>query len=71
LQEVLSRAPTTMASAIAVLGHLGQPQFLRASRDPATVLSGAHEWYDDDECELRAWSRMLAAALRTIEEGRA
>jgi hypothetical protein len=66
LRDVLSCRPTTIGGVLALLDHLGQPQFLRPSRDPATVLTGAHEWYDDEEDDVRAWPHMLAAALRHI-----
>jgi hypothetical protein len=65
LRDVLSCRPTTIEGAIALLDHLGLPQFLRDSRDPATVLSGAHEWYDQEE--VRAFPHMLADALAKIE----
>jgi hypothetical protein len=70
LREVLSCRPTTIEGVIALLDHLGQPQFLRGSRDPATVLSGAHVWHDDEQDEVKAFPRELAAALRSIVERR-
>jgi hypothetical protein len=72
LRDLLSCQPTTIEGVLALLDHLGRPEFLRYSRDPATVLSGAHEWYDDERDEVRAWPHTLAAALRNIiERGRA
>jgi hypothetical protein len=32
------------------------------------VLSGAHAWYDDEQDEVIAFPRELAAALRNIVE---
>jgi hypothetical protein len=46
-----------------------RPQFLRDCRDPATVLSGAHEWYDDEEPEVREFPRGPVAGLVGIEGG--
>jgi hypothetical protein len=72
LRDVLSCPPTTIAGVLALLDHLGQPQFLRDTRDPATVLSGAYGWYDDERDEVTAWPHTLAAALRDIvSRGRA
>jgi hypothetical protein len=68
LREVLSCRPKTIEGVIALLDHLGQPQFLRDCRDPATVLSGAHAWYDDEQDEVKAFPEHLAAALRNIIE---
>jgi hypothetical protein len=65
LRDVLSCRPTTIGGVLALLDH-GQPQFLRDTRDPATVLSGAHGWYDDERDEVTAWPHTLAAALRNI-----
>jgi hypothetical protein len=66
LREVLNCRPKTIEGVVALLDHLGRPQFLRDSRDPATVLSGAHAWYDDEQDEVKAFPRELAAALRNI-----
>jgi hypothetical protein len=68
LRDVLSCSPTTLEGVLALLDHLGRPQFLRDGRDPATVLSGAHGWYDDEQDEVRAFPHLLADALRDITE---
>ena len=66
LRDVVSCSPTTIGGVLALLDHLGRPQFLRDTRDPATVLSGAHGWHDDEQDEVKAFPQTLAAALRNI-----
>ena len=68
LRDVLSCSPTTIEGVLALLDHLGRPQFLRNSGDPETVLSGAHGWYNDEQDEVKAFPHLLAAALRNIVE---
>jgi hypothetical protein len=66
LRNLLSCPPTTMKGVIALLDHLGKPQSLHDSCDPATVLSGAYDWYGEEQTDVLAFPRMLATALRNI-----
>jgi hypothetical protein len=66
LRALIGCRPTTLAGAIALLDHLGQPHTLRnTDGNLDTVLSLAHQWSEDKD-EVRTLPHQLAAALRSL-----
>jgi hypothetical protein len=66
LVELLTCKPTTFAGCVAVLGHVGRPDWMFGDDSEDTILSDAHE-REIEEAEM--FLGHLAAALRDIVAG--
>jgi hypothetical protein len=67
LRALLGCRPTTLAGAIALLDHLGQPCTLRETDSGQdTVLCSTNNWWPEDKDEVRAFPHVLAGALRNL-----
>jgi hypothetical protein len=67
LRALLGCRPTTLAGAIALLDHLGQPCTLRdTDGGEDTVLCSTNNWWPENKDEVRAFPHVLAGALRIL-----
>lgn len=67
LRALLGCRPTTLAGAIALLDHLGQPCTLRdTDGGEDTVLCSTNNWWPENKDEVRAFPHVLAGALRDL-----
>jgi hypothetical protein len=65
LVELLTCKPTTFAGCVAVLGHIGRPDWMFADDSEDTILSDAHKREIE---EAKSFPKQLADALRSIIE---